>query len=63
MIIISPISHSSNVRFIRSYPTTELIQRWQNHLNIDITSELHGHPAIELYECLDTGLYFWLSCP
>ncbi|WAS05823.1 class I SAM-dependent methyltransferase [Gloeomargaritales cyanobacterium VI4D9] len=60
MVITSPISHSSNVRFIQRYPTTELIQRWQQNLNMDITSELHGHSAVELYECLDTGLYFFV---
>ncbi len=60
MVVTSPISGSTNVQLVRSYPTTELIHRWQKNLNIDITAELHGHGAIELYECLDTSLYFFM---
>ncbi len=60
MVVTSPISGSLNVQLVRSYPTAELIQRWQNNLNIDITPELHGYSEIKLYECLDTGLYFFL---
>ncbi|APB33897.1 hemolytic protein HlpA-like [Gloeomargarita lithophora Alchichica-D10] len=60
MAIISPISGSFNVRLVRNYATAELIERWQKSFKIDITSELHGHGEIELYECLDTGLYFFM---
>ncbi|MEN9243630.1 MAG: class I SAM-dependent methyltransferase [Gloeomargarita sp. DG02_5_bins_242] len=59
MVVTSPLSGSTNIRLIRSYPAQELIARWQKNFNFDITPELHGHPAIELYECLDTGLYFF----
>lgn len=60
MVTISPISGSANTRLVRRYPTAELIHRWQKNLNIDITPELHGYSEIELYECLDTGLYFFM---
>jgi SAM-dependent methyltransferase len=60
MTVCSPLSGSSRARFLRRYPSTELCARWQQHLGIDITSELRGYPAIELYECLDTGLHFFL---
>ncbi|MBD2464227.1 methyltransferase domain-containing protein [Oscillatoria sp. FACHB-1407] len=58
--VVSPLTGSNQVKLIEVFPASQLINDWKNGFRIDITSELHGHPEICLYECLETGLKFFL---
>lgn len=55
----SPLTGSDQVVLLQTISAQQLIQDWQQQLQIDITSELKGYPKIYLYQCQQTGLKFF----
>lgn len=58
--VISPLTGTSNVSFLKRYPATDLMSSWQSVFNIDIRQDLDDIENIDLYSCNDTGLRFFL---
>ena len=59
--IISPLTGSSNVANIGSFPVSDILQKWKEQLKIDITSEFNstGISTFNLYRCNDSQLLFF----
>lgn len=57
---LSPLTKRSNVRFIESIPVKQLVQDWQESFSIDISQELAPYSQINLYQCTQTQLQFFI---
>jgi 2-polyprenyl-3-methyl-5-hydroxy-6-metoxy-1,4-benzoquinol methylase len=59
-IVISPLSNSNNVRLIKTFEISEIIRRWKDEFNIDISKEFKEKDVfLYLYECVDSSLFFF----
>lgn len=58
--ILSPVTGSKGCRFIRSYATEPLMDAYRNDLKIETREYFQGNTEINLYECLDSGLRFFV---
>lgn len=56
----SPLTGTTQVSWLRTLETAELIEAWQRMFQIDVTPEFHGQQTIFLYECQQTKLKFFL---
>jgi len=59
-MINSPLSTKNHVKLIESLSVANMIDEWQNHYNINISSEFKGISEIHLYECCDSKLRFFV---
>ncbi|MFH7004540.1 class I SAM-dependent methyltransferase [Flavobacterium bizetiae] len=58
--IISPLTNSNNVKLIKIFQVPEIIKRWKNQFDIDISDEFDkDNEIISLYQCIDSGLLFF----
>lgn len=59
-LVTSPLSNSNNVRLIKTFEISEIIKRWNEEFNIDISKEFKKEDVfLFLYECVDSGLFFF----
>jgi len=58
-MLLSPLTHSQDVKLISRVPSSQLISDWQNEWGIDITEELVDCQEIRLYQCNQTKLLFF----
>ena len=59
-LVTSPLSNSNNVRLIKTFEISTIIDRWKNEFNIDISREFkEEEDFLFLYECIDSGLFFF----
>lgn len=56
--IKSPISDSLNVKLFEVIPSSLIIEKYQEDLDIDVKRFFNSN-KVEIYECLDTGLLFY----
>jgi SAM-dependent methyltransferase len=56
----SPLTGTPHVRLIKRTPTDQVIRNWREHLGIDVEQDLRGTTSIALFECLRSGLRFFL---
>ncbi len=59
MTVLSPITHSTDTRLLKTFHAAQLIQDWSDSFQIDITEELRGYDQIHLHQCNQTGLQFF----
>ena len=59
-MFLSPLTGSDNVTLLETIQADQLIQEWKDSLQIDITNELHGYKFIQLYQCNQTKLNFFV---
>lgn len=59
-MVVSPLTDSSDVNFIKSIQADKLINDWQCFFHLDITNELSGQKEITCYQCNKTKLKFFL---
>jgi len=59
--IVSPLTGSKNIVAISSISVSDIIRKWKEQLEIDISSEFEGTgiSKFDLYRCNDTGLRFF----
>ncbi|MDJ0744588.1 MAG: class I SAM-dependent methyltransferase [Xenococcaceae cyanobacterium MO_167.B27] len=62
MYIRSPLTETNNISLIKTIRVDELIQKWKNNFQIDITQELKNYQEIKLYQCNQTRLKFFFPC-
>ena len=57
---ISPLTNSQDVTLLKSINSDSLILEWKNGFNIDISKDLKQHKSINLYQCNESKLRFFL---
>ena len=58
--ITSPLSNSNNVRLIKTFEISEIIRRWKDEFDIDISKEFKEEDVFfSLYECIESRLFFF----
>jgi SAM-dependent methyltransferase len=57
--VLSPITGAKTAALVKSYAVAPLIEKWSKQLSIDVRDEFKGVSEFYLYECLETGLYFF----
>lgn len=55
----SPVTGGNRVQLITTFPTESIVKIYENDLNVDTRRFFKGVPAVELYECSDTGYRFY----
>jgi 2-polyprenyl-3-methyl-5-hydroxy-6-metoxy-1,4-benzoquinol methylase len=59
-IILSPLTGLEDVTWIATTPVDGLKSRWLQEMQVDISADLQGVSAVELYRCNQTDLqFFW----
>lgn len=56
----SALTHSHRTRLLARIPRDEIEALWRRQLGISIGSDLKGCKEVQLHECLDTGLQFFM---
>lgn len=56
----SPLTRSKNVRLLSTLSALEVCESWKIAFGVELSRELQNIEFIYLYECLDTGLRFFL---
>ena len=59
-MIISPLTNSQDVTLLKSINSDSLILDWKNSFDIDISQELNQHKSINLYQCNESKLKFFV---
>jgi SAM-dependent methyltransferase len=60
MTVLSPLTQTNQVTFLKTIATEPLIQDWRTKIGLDIVDEFRGHQEIHLYRCDRTGLEFFI---
>ena len=60
ILVTSPLTGSKNVTLIKNICVESLIQDWKHTLHTDITEEIHECQSIQLYQCDQTKLLFFM---
>jgi 2-polyprenyl-3-methyl-5-hydroxy-6-metoxy-1,4-benzoquinol methylase len=55
----SPVTGSNRVQLITTFPTESIVKIYEEELHVDTRRFFKGVPAVELYECSDTGYRFY----
>jgi SAM-dependent methyltransferase len=55
----SPLTHTENVRLVKSYPASLVIDLYRKGLSIDISPFFRNIQKVDLFECLDSGYRFY----
>jgi SAM-dependent methyltransferase len=56
----SPLTGTPYVRFVKTTPSAQVVRNWREHFGIDVEEELRGTASIALFECLGSGLRFFV---
>src|SRR5215475_1878766 len=56
----SPLTGSPHVRLVNQKRVDQIVRDWRQHLGIEVEDELRGTTSIALFECLESGLRFFL---
>lgn len=59
--VTSPLTSLDNVEFVKDFCVSDIINRWKQDFNIDISREFSkdSNKKIQLYRCLDSDLLFF----
>jgi SAM-dependent methyltransferase len=57
--VVSPLTHTSEVTHLRTWPAAQLIAEWRTAWGIDVAVDLQAYDAISLYRCDRTQLLFF----
>ena len=55
----SPVTGGNRLELITTFPTESIIKIYEDELHVDTRRFFKGVPAVELYECRDTGYRFY----
>ncbi|MBW8684526.1 class I SAM-dependent methyltransferase [Chitinophaga rhizophila] len=55
----SPVTGGNRVELITTFPTDSIVKIYQDNLKVDTRRFFKGVPAVELYECTETGYRFY----
>ncbi|QHS59750.1 class I SAM-dependent methyltransferase [Chitinophaga agri] len=55
----SPVTGGNRVELITTFPTESIVKIYEDKLNVDTRRFFKGVPAVELYECTETGYRFY----
>lgn len=55
----SPVTGGNRLELITTFPTASIIKIYEDELKVDTRRFFKGVPAVELYECRDTGYRFY----
>ncbi|ACU63194.1 class I SAM-dependent methyltransferase [Chitinophaga pinensis] len=55
----SPVTGGNRLELITTFPTESIIKIYEDELKVDTRRFFKGVPAVELYECRDTGYRFY----
>jgi SAM-dependent methyltransferase len=55
----SPVTGGNRVELITTFPTESIVKIYEDKLKVDTRRFFKGVPAVELYECSDTGYRFY----
>lgn len=58
--ILSPVTLKPNCRKVKSYSPQQLIETYRNDLKIEVGDYFEGIEQLDLWECLDSGLRFFI---
>ena len=56
----SPLTGTPYVRLVKKTPTDQVVRNWREQLGIAVDEELRGTTSIALFECLRSGLRFFV---
>lgn len=59
MLILSPITHTRNIRLIDTVDTEKIIDLYKSEIDINVGNAFENIDQILIYECLDTGYLFY----
>jgi SAM-dependent methyltransferase len=56
----SPLTGTPYVRLVKTTPSAQVVRNWREQLGIDVEEELRGATSIALFECVGSGLRFFV---
>lgn len=59
-MVTSPLTQKNTAYIVKEFAAQNIIEDWKNTFGIDISKEFQGCDKLQLYQCADTGLQFFL---